>query len=326
MSRRVLLAGIMGSAASIGLSSCSKEDILSKYGRVIYQKDVSQKHIYILGQEPQKDLRGNLVQPTPAVQRDIYRIGEHLLKEKNIELVVTERFPYIKNYLHAPVITGFIEVDRYISEKYGRRALRELHKVNDIQLEKLIGEVPFASAVHLLLWREMSNILFGGEDTYAELGESMIRELAKYRFKPDQILPNDYLVALNYFAERRSAGLLKNTVNIIETKSFGNSSIKPRALLVVEYSCLDEIIRFVDKDEVNIPSASIQLEPSAPAKILKGVSEKLELSSRGCGVTVIMPHSIPPKDWEKVEQDARLSCKPEPNAVTKTAHEPCAQK
>mgnify|MGYP001585403256 CR=1 FL=1 len=256
-----------------------------KYGEVVYQRDLHlPNHLYIVGQRHRidhlKDAFGEelfktlkrestVIKKTPLAQVEIYRIIEFLIKNKDLGLILQEG--------------AFSEDDyssllRELKESFGEERIRKLKKIDDKNLEKVLGfeDFPFTGSQLVSL---SYNIGIQGPES-KQTYEFIIEITKKFIGRDATLIRriNDYM------NELRSAAVLANSPVVIEREHKLGRIKNRKAAIVIGNHHLDELIRFIDGDRIFIEGA--------PEANLDKVEGKLNLREKGYGVTVIRPKSL----------------------------------
>ncbi len=236
-----------------------------EYGRVVYQKNQdATKQIFIIGQSHRSGVNGNNGQHTVQAQMEIYRIGEWLIRKKNVELLLPEGFfqkgvvqndahdrPYA-NYAPAAMDSEslrnrledtrrFVSADTLLSAQYPIR----LGQVEDEELYQTVSQ----------LLQKLGN---RNED----LNHALFEEL------------NDY-------QRKRSAIMLQNIPDAVESVFKRGEMENKHAIFTIGMAHITDILEFFHATTGEIAGNDDPL--SLPA---------FDLLEKGYGVTVILPKSL----------------------------------
>ncbi len=262
-----LLVAIVSSAFCLGSApqSASDQGLPNEYGRVIYQKNQdATNQIFIIGQSHRSGVNGENGQHTVQAQMEIYRIGEWLIRQKKVELLLPEGFfqkgvvqtyaqgrPYA-NYAPATLdseslrsqlqdTSRFVSADTLLSAQYPIR----LGQVEDEELYQTVS--------HLM--RKIGN---RNED----LNRAFFEEL------------NDY-------QRKRTTIMLQNIPFAVESEFQRGDIENKHAIFTIGIAHIADILEFFHAKTRKIAGNDGLL--SSPA---------FDLLEEGYGVTVILPKSL----------------------------------
>lgn len=253
------------------------QGLSNEYGRVIYQKNQdATNQIFIIGQSHRSAVNGKNGQNTVQAQMEIYRIGEWLIHQKKVELLLPEGFfqkgivqnvaqgrPYA-NYAPATLDSErlrsllqdtrrFVSADTLLSAQYPIR----LGQVEDEEL--------YLTVSHLM--RKLGN---QNED----LNRALFEEL------------NDY-------QKKRTAIMLQNIPFAVESAFQRGDIVNKHAIFTIGIAHIADILEFFQAKTGTIAGKEDLL--SSPA---------FDLLEKGYGITVILPKSL--ADDDKVLRLTRL--------------------
>lgn len=237
------------------------------YGKVVFHKGgQARQQIYILGQNHRSPLTGKNGDKTLQAQMEIYRIGEWLIRNRQVELLLPEGY-----FGESP------QVER-------TRDLRErpLHKsIDNAILRDELGDARTFANAALLLKSHYGVQLGQAEDKglYGAVADSF-RQLSGQEGK----ISSELLTRLSCFQERRTAAMLQKIPAVVE-REFQAGSIRSRnAIFIVGMAHIAEIIQFLEEESIVLTPSRQELVRSAPCE--------LALLRENYGVTVILPHSL----------------------------------
>jgi hypothetical protein len=242
-------------------------------GKVVFHRGGhAEKHIYILGQNHRSPLTGGNGDKTLRAQMDIYRIGEWLIRNRQVELLLPEGF------------FGQSAQDEKTrdlpSAAAGGGRLRHKSIDDAVLSDELSGSRTFTNAATLL--ESNYGIQLGqAEDKglYGVVADS-IRQLSG----PEGKIDSELLTRLNCFQERRTAAMLQ-TIPVVVEREFQAGSIQSKnAIFIIGMAHIAEIIQFLEAESIVLTPSREELVRSAPCE--------LELLRENYGVTVILPHSL----------------------------------
>ena len=235
----------------------------SEFGEIVYQKNPERPfQVYIIGNSHRSSSTGNNGANTVPAQVQTYRIGEWLIRQHHVELLLPEGF-------------------------FGRRGSSEILdaavRLDGPILEETLADTSTFVNADLLLHRQYGVALQQVED------REMYRNVREYLHtgleKGDNLLPS-FGLELEYLQERRSAAILQRIPEAIDSEYRQGNIAQPRAILTIGMAHLDEIIRFLEMGKIDVPA------PQIGASGFQAYSEALELLDKEVGVTVIVPRAI----------------------------------
>jgi hypothetical protein len=247
-----------------------------EYGAIIYQKKgASQKHIYIVGDSHRSALTGRNGRNTVRAQIEIYRIGEWLIRNEGVQLVLPEGFfkrrpadlPATRAAAVEPTrVNGKIPIDDRLLE------------------ERLADDSVFTSAEMLL--KAHHNVLIQqveDERLYVAVGEFL--RLTE-GVSNSAYIPIFFHMELEQMQERRTAAMLQNIPEAIDYEFQGGRISNRKAIFTIGMGHIDEIIRYLKEDRISI-SPSIISATANPHH-----TAELKLLSQDYGITVILPKAL----------------------------------
>jgi hypothetical protein len=257
----LLLSTTLPAAAAVGEPVAAPEQaagqlfVPAEYGEIVYQKNGDgPRQIYIIGQSHRSALSGQDAPDTIRVQAEIYRLGEWLIQEQNVELLLPEGF-----FQKAPTA---ISVP-------GERLRQGVRLDNQRLHAELSDRSRFVNAD--LLLNTSYNIPLGqveDEQLYLRINRLLREADGQNRLA--------LLAALDDLQNERTAVMLENIPGVVE-EAFGNGSIGSRkAMVTIGLAHVHEIISLLQRD----------LAPSPAARA------GLNLLDQGYGVTVIIPRTL----------------------------------
>ncbi len=286
--------------------------VFEPHGRILYQaRPEAPNQVYIVGQLHRHPITGELKQETIHTQMDIYRIGEQLVKDRSLELVVLEGLTADKSHKVLNLNKG-LRVARETYKKVG--ILEALHTADDQKLEKLLelkkeGTLPeetrhlFSAQAGLWLAIAYNLVVAGAEDKdlYRLAMESaklvmktkrivLIEEketestAGPYRLHSPTLRDINPLDHINHINQLRTAYILHNTPQVIEREYAAKRISRQQALVVIGADHIPDCIEFVREDYLNVQPQSGSNAPP--------LDQSLGYAAAGYGVTVIMPRTI----------------------------------
>jgi len=262
-----LFSGTLSYAAeTMAASSLQVPTIPPEYGRIVYQKNGQcPQQIYIIGQSHRSALTGRSGSDTVKVQSEIYRIGEWLIREQNVELLLPEGF--------------FQKSPR--KQSFESSARRETALFDNQTLEAALSDSSRVVNADLLLNASYKIRLGQIED------EPLYRDIRRLLREAHRSNSLYLLSKLDGLQDKRTATLLQNIPDVVE-KSFRTGRIENRkAIFTIGLAHLNEIINILQHGSLP-PAADLNSGP------MQGHSdeESLKLLDQGYGVTVIIPRIL----------------------------------
>jgi hypothetical protein len=242
-------------------------------GKVVFHKrGHAQKQIYILGQNHRSPLTGGNGDKTLLAQMEIYRIGEWLIRNRQVELLLPEGF------------FGQSAQDERTRDLRSASAGGErlLHKsIDNAVLRDELGDSRTFTNAAILLKSNYGVQLRQTEDKglYGAVADSF-RQLTGQEGKAS----SEFLTRLDCFQERRTAAMLQKIPAVVEREFQGGSIQSKNAIFIIGMAHIAEIIQFLEKESIALTPSREELLRSAPCE--------LALLKENYGVTVILPHSL----------------------------------
>ena len=249
--------------------------IPAEYGQVIYQhNEESQNQLFIIGISHRDSLTRVNGDNTSRVQAEVYKIGEWLIRNKGLELLLPEGFFKERaEEREADIKAGFEKRN----DRLKPLGLKELEK-------KLSDDSIFLNA-EMLLRRNYPLSMEQVEDkALYNAVSSGIQKLVNNRYK---VSDYHFLKSeLDYLQDRRTASMLQKIPEIIQDE-FRQGTIKERkAFFTIGLSHIYNIIKYLDENRINIcppPATSVQSGDYIT---------ELNLVKEDFGVTIILPRTL----------------------------------
>jgi hypothetical protein len=241
--------------------------LLAEYGEVIYQvNEDSPKQLYIIGISHRNPATGQNNSDTIRTQAEIFRIGEWLNRHRGLELLLPEGY-FLKN-----------------SRVF--QAAPEPHEIlfdNVLLHKKLADENHFVNAEMLLMeYFDMRASQVEDRNSY----NAVRRSLKNLRVdEPDKLSPRQRLTELKFLQELRTAKLLQNIPDAIETELRNGTIRNSFAMFTIGLNHVTHIIRYLDENPFSI---------DAPEELanLNDFNAELDLLKKGYGITIILPRTL----------------------------------
>jgi hypothetical protein len=250
-------------------------DMPLEYGEVIYRINAqSPKQLYIIGISHRDPDSGANSGTTVQTQMEIFRIGEWLKKNQQLNLLLPEG--YFKGNKTSPS-----------DLQAALQAINPFHPgklENSFLQEKLAADKPFINAEMLLMEHHSIRACQVEDRKTYDAVRTSLGKLRTAKAQPSESADN--IAELRYLQEVRTAQLLQNIPAVIEDE-FHNGSIGNRtALFTIGLNHIKDIFRYIENDGISIvPPSALNIQPD----ILK---TKLNLLKTGYGVTIIIPRTL----------------------------------
>ena len=229
-----------------------------KYGRVIYRvNENSPKQLYIIGISHRSAETGQNGSNTIKTQADIFRIGEWLKQNRELQLLLPEGyFTASKNYC-PPTVLGLPAglVDNTLLEK------------------KLADESRFVNA-EMLLKENCQMHVSQVEDR--DLYDAVYGSLLSLQSTGPSQSPQERLARLQYLQELRAAELLQKIPEIIDSELNGGHIKSRSAMFTIGLNHIQDFVRYLQGNEINI----------------ENLQSEVNLLKIGYGVTIIIPRTL----------------------------------
>lgn len=249
-------------AASLSPHAAPAGGLPSELGTIVYQKNPERPlQVFIIGNSHRSSASGENGSQTVPAQVQTYRIAEWLIRQHQVELLLPEGF-------------------------FGRQDRTEivdaLVRHDEETLEAALADTSTFINADLLLHRNYGIALHQIEDRdlYRNARDHLHAGLeGGYR------LPASFSLELEYLQERRSAAILQNLPAVINAAYHQGEIVQPRAILTIGMAHLDEIIKFLEMERMEI------LAPPIGVSGFQDYRETLDLLAQ-VGVTVIVPRAL----------------------------------
>jgi hypothetical protein len=230
----------------------------AEYGEIVYQKNGHYpRQIFIIGQSHRSALDGQADPDNVKVQAEIYRIGEWLIREKQVGLLLPEGFLQGTSPVQVPPADApreSLRLDRQTLEAELRDNRRS---VNAGLLLNASYHIPLGQVEDERLYRETRRLL----------GEACREESLAVRAE------------LAGLQDERTAALLQNIPAAVEEAYRTRRIDNRQAMVTVGLLHVGEIINLLQRGVLRLPAGG-SAEPG------------LKLLEQGYGVTVILPRTL----------------------------------
>jgi hypothetical protein len=270
-----LLSGVPAMAEHVD-SAMSRPVIPQEFGQVIYQKHGDRpKQIFIIGQSHRSAATGANGTHTVRAQAEIYRIGEWLIHQENVRLLLPEGY-FRREPQRSPVRLASGE-----SPVMLQGAILD----NETLHAKLADTSVFVNADILL--RNNYNIrLQQVEDEGIYRG---VREFMRVAQERRNALPAGFTRELHYLQEIRTAAMLQNIPAVIEEEFRQGMIPERRAMFTIGMAHLNETIQFLQDETIHVAAPPAG---TASYDAYKDYTDILNLLEAGYGVTIILPRTL----------------------------------
>lgn len=231
-------------------------------GEIVYQKNSGRPlHLYIIANSHRSSGTGANGNNTVLSQIQTYRIGEWLIRQHQVELLLPEGF--------------------FGQAKAKVRTAAE--RLDDLGLENILADTSVFMNADLLLRRDYGVALHQVEDQ--ELYRS-VREYLVAGWLGGASLHAPFGPEFAYLQERRSAAILQRIPFLINNEYRLGHISRPRAMLTIGMAHLDEILKFLEAGRIEIPAVE------TGGGNLPAYTEELAHFEKEVGVTVIVPRAL----------------------------------
>lgn len=258
-----------------------------EYGEIIYSiNEKSPKQVYIVGISHRDAESGMDNDDTVQVQAEIFRIGEWLNRNMELNLLLPEG--YFSKTTSSASRARSVRVG-------GALSVSELDKV--LLLKKLADNTRFVNAEMLLMkYFDMRASQVESREIYNAVRHSLAKLKA---YGADRLTPTDGLAELRYLQEIRTAMLMQEIPGAIEGEFCKGTISKRFAMLTIGLNHLADIMRYIMEDSIRINA------PANSRKQMENYSSDLKLLKEGYGITIIIPRSL--ADNRELMQMAKLN-------------------
>jgi hypothetical protein len=250
--------------------------VLSRYGEVIYRyNEKSPQRLFIIGMSHRDSLTRRNGSQTSRVQAEVYKIGEWLIRNRELELLLPEGYFAGKG--------GKIK-DENLTVALEKKSNCPAPFDMDVLEEILSDNRSFVNAEMLL------------RDNYPSLKIRQVEDWALYEAARkriaeliDQKNSCDYLLLrseLDYLQERRTAAILQRIPEIVNDESRRGNIRDRKALLTIGLSHIHTMIKYFDENRITIYA------PLSNPNHQEDYVSKLDLLKEDFGISVIIPRTL----------------------------------
>jgi len=250
-------------------------DLPAQYGEVIYQtNEKSPNQLYIIGTGHRDSLTCLNSNLTPRVQAEVYKIGEWLIDQRGIELLLPEGF--FKN--------GTKKVSKEKTQAVrGKKRPPEGVDIKVLE-ERLSTNKTYVNA-EMLLIRDHSLRVQQIEDKghYDAVGNGIFKLVNSGKDLCDYSLQKS---ELDYLQERRIAAILQKIPERIDEELRQGNIPDRKALFTIGMSHLPRIIKYLNEKRITIPS------PLLTSNKNDDYPAELNLFKENFGVSILIPRTL----------------------------------
>ena len=265
--------------AEAGIVSSPKQHVASNQtdlpaidGQVIYRhNEGGLNHLYIVGISHRDTLTRSNGSKTAQVQSEVYRIGEWLINNKGIELILPEGY-----------FTTMVENET--SPGTSEKGLKKV-SFNSAKLEEKLKTDIYCNAERLLVENHPLTVRQVEDERLYNDVVAKIGALGKNGDAFDFIYDK---LELDYLQERRTAAILQNITGIIDHQIRGGHIRHRNAMLTIGVSHLSQIIASLKQKQLVVRSPAF-----TP---FKDYVSEVNLVKEGFDITIIIPRTIADDD------------------------------
>jgi len=244
-----------------------------EFGKVIFHRDgQEQKQIYIIGQNHRSAITGKNDKKTLQAQLEIFRIGERLIRQNQVELLLPEGF-FTRNPAHMNP-----EEDR--NSISGTNRQFPARPDDETLRGKLADHRTFVDAAKLLNTEyHVPLAQVEDRDLYRAVAKSF-QDLAIEKGDLDPAQVNRLLC----YQERRTAAILQNIPSVVENEYGPGAIHNKQCLFIIGMAHIAEIIHFLEQERIELTPLPEDLDQVEPCE--------LSLLKENYGITIILPRSL----------------------------------
>jgi hypothetical protein len=247
--------------------------IPSEYGEVIYRyNEKSPNQLFIIGMSHRDTISRSNGQNTSRVQAEVYKLGEWLIQNRGLELLLPEGF-FKKKAKVEKEKSRPPDPNRYRSEPLDIKIVEK----------KLSDATSFINAEMLLMKNYHLRTQQVEDPKWYDTVGCFIRKLASSGNSCDYYLVRS---ELDYLQERRTAALLQRIPEIVNAEYHEGDIKSKRALLTIGMFHLYKIIKYLDESKIRIYS------PLANSNKNQDYVADLNLRRENFGVFIILPKTL----------------------------------
>jgi len=254
------------SAAEAGSGACPPA-----YGKVLYECNPTQeKQLFIIGMGHRDALTGANGLRTAKIQAEVYKLGEWLIRQEGVELVLPEGFFQNPGAQKTPAPSPSGSEKRKPAESLDLKTLEA----------KLADKTAFINA-EILLKGSYPLVLRQVEDKkcYEEVG-TLMGKLSSGKCSPDEYARTK--AELDFQQDRRTAVMLQKIPEII-TREYAEGRVKnQKAIFTIGLSHLPSIFQYLNERGIR--------HSSPPA--LNNNFQELNLQRQKFRILILLPRTL----------------------------------
>lgn len=258
-------------AAGSRPSAAEHPQLPSAYGEIIYRiNEESAGQVYIIGISHRDAESRSNNDDTVRTQAEIFRIGEWLNSNRQLELLLPEG--YFRSDSEA---AGQPHPVRGVSSLSGSRLN------NELLFARLADESRFVNAEMLLMEQfDMHASQVEDRGTY----QAVCKSLDELSF--ERLPTVDKLAELRYLQEIRTARLLQKIPAAIASELAQGTIRNRSAMLTIGLNHIQDIIRYIQENTIRVAV------PRSAGSGLANYQAEPELLRQGYGITIIIPRTL----------------------------------
>ena len=247
-----------------------------EYGEVIYRsRGESAKQLYIIGLEHRDSITRANGAHTSKVQAEVYKIGEWLIVNRDIDLLLPEGFfgkpgKGVRNRPAAGKTTG----------------VPKIMDVRDLE-ERLADNTAYVNAEMLLKGHFGLSTRQIEDNRMYDVASERLRKLVGAGDSSSFLLLKS---EMDYLQEKRVAAMLQNIPGVVGEEYRESHIRNKRALFTIGISHISKIIRYLERNRIEIHG------PVLNSAKCEDYSADLILGQEQFGVTVIVPKRLADND------------------------------
>ena len=258
----------------ISLNAETNIKIPTEFGEVIYQsKEMSPQQIFIIGISHRDAITCLNGDNTSRVQAEVYKIGDWLIHNQGLELLLPEGF-----FRSTPTK---IE-KKNITVQEGEKSCPSLDM--EVLEEKFSDNQSYINAEMLLTANHPLRLQQVEDKGLYEAVQNGLLNLINCREDTPQF--SGLKSELDYLQERRTAAMLQKIPDIVDSEYRQGNIRSRKAIFTIGLSHLYKIIQYMNEDEIKIYA------PLSASNGDKDYMAKLTLQKGNFGVTVIIPSTL----------------------------------
>lgn len=240
----------------------------AQYGTIIYRAhSQGSGHLFIVGIS-HRDAKNRMNHHNTAqVQLEIFRIGEWLHRNIDLDLLLPEGY------------FGGEQRRTCCKEHVGAGEID-----TDLLYSRLADDAHFVNAEMLLTEQFGMHTAQMEDKPLYDAVCTCLGELTQKNCSRKQMTAK--LDELEYLQEIRTAGMLQKIPSAIEAKLCAGAIRKPTAMMTIGLDHLQDIIRFLQQNTITITA------PDHGADRLESYTAELDLLRKGYSITVIIPRTL----------------------------------